>query len=129
MRFWFEAGVHGMRLDAVLYLCERDYLYRSYASDPKARLNPGIRCRAPLLDNDRHRIELMNLLPMILPGSPMRYYGDEIGMGDHIERGDRMSRARRCSRAAAFPAPTRRRREKSCSLRRTPRWARSARGR
>ncbi len=69
---------------------ERDYLYQTYASDPKARLNLGIRRRlAPLLDNDRHRIELMNLLLMTLPGSPILYYGDEIGMGDNIELGDR----------------------------------------
>jgi maltose alpha-D-glucosyltransferase/alpha-amylase len=69
---------------------ERDYLYRTYAGDPKARLNLGIRRRlAPLLDNDRHRIELMNLLLMTLPGSPIVYYGDEIGMGDNIELGDR----------------------------------------
>jgi len=69
---------------------ERDYLYQTYASDPKARLNLGIRRRlAPLLDNDRHCIELMNLLLMTMPGSPILYYGDEIGMGDNIELGDR----------------------------------------
>ncbi|MHB8760058.1 MAG: maltose alpha-D-glucosyltransferase, partial [Thiobacillus sp.] len=60
---------------------ERDYLYQAYASDPQARLNLGIRRRlAPLLDNDRRRIELMNLLLMTMPGSPIVYYGDEIGM-------------------------------------------------
>jgi maltose alpha-D-glucosyltransferase/alpha-amylase len=69
---------------------ERDYLYQAYASDPQARLNLGIRRRlAPLLDNDRHRIELMNLLLMTMPGSPILYYGDEIGMGDNILLGDR----------------------------------------
>ncbi len=69
---------------------ERDYLYQTYASDPQARLNLGIRRRlAPLLDNDRHRIELMNLLLMTMPGSPILYYGDEIGMGDNIRLGDR----------------------------------------
>ena len=69
---------------------ERDYLYQTYAIDPQARLNLGIRRRlAPLLDNDRHRIELMNLLLMTMPGSPILYYGDEIGMGDNILLGDR----------------------------------------
>jgi len=69
---------------------ERDYLYQTYASDPQARLNLGIRRRlAPLLDNDRHRIELMYLLLMTMPGSPILYYGDEIGMGDNIQLGDR----------------------------------------
>jgi maltose alpha-D-glucosyltransferase/alpha-amylase len=69
---------------------ERDYLYQTYAMDPQARLNLGIRRRlAPLLDNDRHRIELMNLLLMTMPGSPILYYGDEIGMGDDLRLGDR----------------------------------------
>jgi len=69
---------------------ERDYLYQTYATDPQARLNLGIRRRlAPLLDNDRHRIELMHLLLMTLPGSPILYYGDEIGMGDNLLLGDR----------------------------------------
>jgi maltose alpha-D-glucosyltransferase/alpha-amylase len=69
---------------------ERDYLYQTYARNPQMRLNLGIRRRlAPLLDNDRHRIELMNLLLMTLPGSPIIYYGDEIGMGDNILLGDR----------------------------------------
>ena len=69
---------------------ERDYLYQTYASDPQARLNLGIRRRlAPLLDNDRDRIELMYLLLMTMPGSPILYYGDEIGMGDNIMLGDR----------------------------------------
>ena len=69
---------------------ERDYLYQAYAADSRARLNLGIRRRlAPLLDNDRHRIELMNLLLMTMPGSPILYYGDEIGMGDNVQLGDR----------------------------------------
>ncbi len=69
---------------------ERDYMYDSYASDPVARINLGIRRRlAPLLDNDRRRIELMHALLMSLPGSPILYYGDEIGMGDNIYLGDR----------------------------------------
>jgi len=69
---------------------ERDYLYRAYALDPRARLNLGIRRRlAPLMGNDRNRIELMNLLLMTITGSPIIYYGDEIGMGDNITLGDR----------------------------------------
>jgi maltose alpha-D-glucosyltransferase/alpha-amylase len=69
---------------------ERDYMYDEYARDPVARLNLGIRRRlAPLLDGDRRRIELMNALLFSLPGSPIIYYGDEIGMGDNIYLGDR----------------------------------------
>ena len=69
---------------------ERDYLYDEYAKDKSARLNLGIRRRlAPLLENDRRRIELMNGMLMSLPGTPIIYYGDEIGMGDNIYLGDR----------------------------------------
>jgi len=69
---------------------ERDYMYDSYASDPVARINLGIRRRlAPLLEGDRRRIELMNAILLSLPGSPVLYYGDEIGMGDNIHLGDR----------------------------------------
>ena len=69
---------------------ERDYMYDFYASDKSMRLNLGIRRRlAPLLDNDRRRIELMNGMLMSLPGTPIIYYGDEIGMGDNIYLGDR----------------------------------------
>jgi maltose alpha-D-glucosyltransferase / alpha-amylase len=69
---------------------ERDYMYDTYASDPVARINLGIRRRlAPLLEGDRRRIELMNAILMSLPGSPVLYYGDEIGMGDNIHLGDR----------------------------------------
>jgi maltose alpha-D-glucosyltransferase/alpha-amylase len=69
---------------------DRDYMYRVYAKDPKARINLGIRRRlAPLLGNDRRRIELMNGLLFSLPGAPVLYYGDEIGMGDNIYLGDR----------------------------------------
>jgi maltose alpha-D-glucosyltransferase/alpha-amylase len=69
---------------------ERDYMYEEYARDPVARLNLGIRRRlAPLLDGDRRRVELMNGLLMSLPGSPIVYYGDEIGMGDNVYLGDR----------------------------------------
>jgi maltose alpha-D-glucosyltransferase/alpha-amylase len=69
---------------------ERDYMYRAYASDPRARVNLGIRRRlAPLLGNNRRRIELMNGLLFSLPGTPVLYYGEEIGMGDNIYLGDR----------------------------------------
>ncbi len=69
---------------------ERDYLYNEYARDPRMRINIGIRRRlAPLLDNSRRRIELMNALLFSLPGTPIIYYGDEIGMGDNIYLGDR----------------------------------------
>lgn len=69
---------------------ERDYLWSTYAADPRARINLGIRRRlAPLMDNDRRKIELMNSLLMSLPGTPIIYYGDEIGMGDNIYLGDR----------------------------------------
>ncbi len=69
---------------------ERDYLYKTYAADKRARINLGIRRRlAPLLENDRARIELMNSLLLSMPGTPVLYYGDEIGMGDNIFLGDR----------------------------------------
>jgi maltose alpha-D-glucosyltransferase/alpha-amylase len=69
---------------------ERDYMYDEYAHDRSTRLNLGIRRRlAPLLDNDRRKIELMNGLLMSLPGTPIIYYGDEIGMGDNVRLGDR----------------------------------------
>jgi maltose alpha-D-glucosyltransferase/alpha-amylase len=71
---------------------ERDYMYRVYAGDPRARVNLGIRRRlAPLLGNHRRRIELMNGLLFSLPGTPVIYYGDEIGMGDNFYLGDRDS--------------------------------------
>jgi maltose alpha-D-glucosyltransferase / alpha-amylase len=69
---------------------ERDYMYRMYAHDSRARINLGIRRRlAPLLGNDRRRMELLNALLLALPGTPVLYYGDEIGMGDNIYLGDR----------------------------------------
>jgi maltose alpha-D-glucosyltransferase/alpha-amylase len=69
---------------------ERDYLWNTYASDKRARINLGIRRRlAPLLERDRRRIELMNSLLLSMPGTPVIYYGDEIGMGDNIHLGDR----------------------------------------
>jgi maltose alpha-D-glucosyltransferase/alpha-amylase len=69
---------------------ERDYMYRVYARDPQARINLGIRRRlAPLLNNNRRKIELMNFLLFSLPGTPVVYYGDEIGMGDNYYLGDR----------------------------------------
>ncbi len=69
---------------------ERDYMYQAYAADPQMRINVGIRRRlAPLLENSRRRIELLNGLLFSLPGTPIIYYGDEIGMGDNIYLGDR----------------------------------------
>jgi maltose alpha-D-glucosyltransferase/alpha-amylase len=69
---------------------ERDYMYRMYAADTQARINLGIRRRlAPLLENDPDRIRLMKSLLLSMPGSPILYYGDEIGMGDNIYLGDR----------------------------------------
>jgi maltose alpha-D-glucosyltransferase/alpha-amylase len=69
---------------------ERDYMYRVYADDPQTRINVGIRRRlAPLLGNNRREIELMNALLLSLPGTPVLYYGDEIGMGDNVYLGDR----------------------------------------
>ena len=69
---------------------ERDYMYQMYATDPRARVNVGIRRRlAPLLENDTGKIKLMTSLLLSMPGSPILYYGDEIGMGDNIYLGDR----------------------------------------
>jgi maltose alpha-D-glucosyltransferase/alpha-amylase len=69
---------------------ERDYMYGVYATEPRARINVGIRRRlAPLMDNDRRKIELLTSLLMSMPGTPVVYYGDEIGMGDNIYLGDR----------------------------------------
>ncbi|HUB12959.1 MAG TPA: maltose alpha-D-glucosyltransferase [Acetobacteraceae bacterium] len=69
---------------------ERDFLWETYAADRRARLNLGIRRRlAPLLEHDRRRIELMNHLLLSMPGTPVIYYGDEIGMGDNVYLGDR----------------------------------------
>src|SRR4051794_13530567 len=69
---------------------ERDYMYTEYAKDPRMRINLGIRRRlAPLMDNGRHQVELMHSILFSLPGSPVLYYGDEIGMGDNVYLGDR----------------------------------------
>jgi maltose alpha-D-glucosyltransferase / alpha-amylase len=69
---------------------ERDYMYREYAKDPRMKINVGIRRRlAPLLENDRNRIEMLNAILFSLPGSPVIYYGDEIAMGDNVYLGDR----------------------------------------
>ncbi|HXE63621.1 MAG TPA: maltose alpha-D-glucosyltransferase [Bryobacteraceae bacterium] len=69
---------------------ERDYMYFAYSADPRMRVNVGIRRRlAPLMDNSRRRIELLNSLLLSFPGTPILYYGDEIGMGDNIYLGDR----------------------------------------
>jgi len=71
---------------------EREYMWDEYAKDPRARINLGIRRRlATLMEGDRRRIELMSALLMSLPGSPIMYYGDEIGMGDNVYLGDRNS--------------------------------------
>jgi maltose alpha-D-glucosyltransferase/alpha-amylase len=69
---------------------ERDYMYFAYSADPRMRINVGIRRRlAPLLDNNRRRVELLNSILFSFPGTPILYYGDEIGMGDNIYLGDR----------------------------------------
>ncbi len=69
---------------------ERDYMYRMYAADPRARINLGIRRRlSPLMENDVDRVKLMNGMLLSMPGSPIIYYGDEIGMGDNVFVGDR----------------------------------------
>jgi maltose alpha-D-glucosyltransferase/alpha-amylase len=69
---------------------ERDYMYQAYAADPQMRINVGIRRRlAPLLENSRRRMELMNALLFSMPGTPVVYYGDELGMGDNVYLGDR----------------------------------------
>src|SRR5438034_410267 len=69
---------------------ERDYMYSVYAADPQMRINVGIRRRlAPLIENSRRRVELLNSLLFSMPGTPIIYYGDEIGMGDNIYLGDR----------------------------------------
>ncbi|HYN10128.1 MAG TPA: maltose alpha-D-glucosyltransferase [Vicinamibacterales bacterium] len=69
---------------------ERDYMYQAYAADPQMRVNAGIRRRlAPLMENSRARIELLNGLLLSLPGTPVIYYGDELGMGDNVYLGDR----------------------------------------
>ncbi len=69
---------------------ERDYMYKSYAKDKQMKINVGIRRRlAPLLDNDRRKVELLNTMLLTLAGTPILYYGDEIGMGDNVYLGDR----------------------------------------
>lgn len=69
---------------------ERDYMYLAYSADPRTRINLGIRRRlGPLMDNNRRRIELLNSLLFSLPGTPIIYYGDELGMGDNVYLGDR----------------------------------------
>ncbi|WP_375444923.1 maltose alpha-D-glucosyltransferase [uncultured Fibrella sp.] len=69
---------------------ERDYMYKTYAQDPRAKINLGIRHRlAPLMGNNRRKIDLLNSLLFSLPGTPVIYYGDEIGMGDNVYLGDR----------------------------------------
>jgi maltose alpha-D-glucosyltransferase/alpha-amylase len=85
---------------------ERDYLWSTYAADPRARINLGIRRRlAPLMDNDRRKIELMNSILMSMPGTPIIYYGDEIGMGDNIYLGDRNGGFSRADPARLYLPP------------------------
>src|SRR6184192_3546284 len=77
---------------------ERDYMWRVYANDPHARINLGIRRRlAPLLANSRRKMELLNTMLFSMPGTPIIYYGDEIGMGDNITSATATAVARRCS--------------------------------
>src|SRR4030095_15241188 len=88
-RAMFRRNHHELTLEMVTD-SERDYLWSAYAADPRARINLGIRRRlAPLMDNDRRKIELMKSLLMSFPGTPLIYYRDEIGMGDNIYLGDR----------------------------------------
>ena len=92
---------------------ERDYLWNYYAADRRARLNVGIRRRlAPLMENDRRKIELLNALLISMPGTPVFYYGDEIGMGDNVFLGDRdgvrTPMQWSFDRNGGFSAPTRR---------------------
>src|SRR5207344_2898116 len=85
---------------------ERDYMYRMYAADGRARINLGIRRRlAPLMENDLDRIKLMNSLLLSMPGSPIIYYGDEIGMGDNIFLPDRNGGFSRADPQRLFLAP------------------------
>ena len=103
---------------------ERDYMYQAYAADPQMRINVGIRRRlAPLLENSRRRIELLNALLFSMPGTPVIYYGDEIGMGDNIYLGDRNGVARRCSGPAIATAVSRAPIRRACTRRRS--WIRS----
>jgi maltose alpha-D-glucosyltransferase/alpha-amylase len=93
---------------------ERDYLWEVYAADRRARLNLAIRRRlTPLLERDRRRVELLNCLLLSMPGTPVIYYGDEIGMGDNIHLADRDGVRTRCNgrpiATAASPGPIPRR--------------------
>jgi Glycosidases len=81
---------------------ERDYMYDEYAKDKGMRLNLGIRRRlSPMMDNDRWRIQLLNGMLMSMPGTPIIYYGDEIGMGDNVTSATAMAYALRCNGMAA----------------------------
>src|SRR5438552_3267815 len=89
MRFWLDRGLDGFRCDAVPYLIEREGTSCENLPQPHPILTAFRRRLAPLMDNDRRRIELLNCLLLTLPGSPIVYYGDEIGMGDNVYLGDR----------------------------------------
>ena len=96
---------------------ERDYMYRVYATDPPARINLGIRRRlAPLLANSRRKIELLNILLFSMPGTPVLYYGDEIGMGDNFYLGDRNGVPHPDAMEPAIATPVFRKRIRSSSI-------------
>lgn len=95
---------------------ERDYLWQVYAADPRARINLGIRRRlAPLLERDRRRVELMTSLLLSMPGTPVLYYGDELGMGDNIHLGDRDGVRTPCSGRPTAMAASRGPTPKACA--------------
>ena len=103
---------------------ERDYMYLAYSADPRMRVNVGIRRRlAPLMDNNRRRIELLNSFLFSFPGTPILYYGDEIGMGDNIYLGDRNGVRTPCNGAATGMEASHALHRRVCSTRSS--WIRS----
>ena len=93
---------------------ERDYMYAEYAKDPRMSSTSVRRRLAPLLDNGRDKIELLHAILFTLPGTPIIYYGDEIGMGDNIYLGTVTAFARRCSGRATGTAASRAPTSRSC---------------